>query len=259
MFAILPVTAAPLWQDEFNQPDGSAPDSRKWTYDLGANGWGNAELEDYTASRENSFITSDPDATDGKALVIRAVRDAAGRYTSARLKTQGIYSVTYGRIEARMKLPEGQGIWPAFWMLGANITKVGWPKCGEIDIMEAPGHEPHKLHGTLHGPGYSGNKGHDLARPEIPQRRLPCVRRGLVAGTDRVVAGRRRLSRGHPRILARRGSVGLRRRALFPAAEPGGGRSLARLPRRHYALSPGAPRGLRARAGVIEAVAGALS
>ena len=159
MFAILPVTAAPLWQDEFNLGDGAAPDARKWTYDLGATGWGNAELEEYTSSRENSFIAADPDATDGKALVIRAVRDANGRYTSARLKTQGIFAVTYGRIEARMKLPEGQGIWPAFWMLGESITKVGWPKCGEIDIMEAPGHEPHKLLGTLHGPGYSGDKG----------------------------------------------------------------------------------------------------
>jgi beta-glucanase (GH16 family) len=80
--------------------------------------------------------------------------------------------VTYGRIEARMKLPEGQGIWPAFWMLGANITKVGWPKCGEIDIMEAPGHEPHKLHGTLHGPGYSCNKGISKATTLRDQKSL---------------------------------------------------------------------------------------
>ena len=159
MFATVTLNAAPVWRDDFNQSAGSAPDAAKWSFDLGANGWGNAELEDYTASRENSFIADDPAATDGKALVIRAVRDGQGRYTSARLKTQGKYSVKYGRIEARMRLPFGQGIWPAFWMLGESISKIGWPKCGEIDIMEVPGHEPAKLHGTLHGPGYSADKG----------------------------------------------------------------------------------------------------
>ena len=152
-------SAAPLWQDEFKQPAGSGPDPAKWSYDLGNNGWGNAELENYTDSRENSLVVDDPAATDGKALVIRAVRTAAGGYTSARLKTQGKYAAGYGRIDARMKLPRGQGVWPAFWMLAESIAQVPWPACGEIDIMEVPGHEPGKLHGTLHGPGYSAKHG----------------------------------------------------------------------------------------------------
>jgi beta-glucanase (GH16 family) len=151
---------APAWRDEFNQPAGSAPDSAKWVYDLGnRDGWGNAELEFYTDTRANSFVTDDRAATDGKVLVIRAVRGTGGRYTSARLKTLGKFATRYGRIEARLKLPRGQGIWPAFWMLGANIDKAGWPECGEIDIMESIGHRPGVLFGTMHGPGYSGAGG----------------------------------------------------------------------------------------------------
>lgn len=150
---------APVWSDEFNQPVGSAPDSARWVHDLGAGGWGNNELQTYTAARENSFITADPDALDGRALAIRAVRSASGGYTSARLKTEGKFVVTHGRVEARMKLTRGRGVWPAFWMLGASKPKVGWPACGEIDIIEQLGHEPEKLYGTLHGPGYSGANG----------------------------------------------------------------------------------------------------
>ncbi len=151
--------ASVIWQDEFNQPPGTGPDPAKWTHDLGATGWGNAELEEYTDTRENSFVVADPAATDGKALVIRAVRTATGGYTSARIKTQEKFAATYGRIEARMKLPHGQGVWPAFWMLGESIATIEWPACGEIDIMEVPGHEPGKLHGTLHGPGYFAKTG----------------------------------------------------------------------------------------------------
>jgi beta-glucanase (GH16 family) len=143
-----------VWQDEFNQPVGTGPDPAKWSYDLGDNGWGNRELEAYTNSRENSFVVADPDDTDGKALVIRAVKSAAGTYTSARLKTHGKFATGYGRIEARLKLPRGQGIWPAFWMLADDIGQVPWPACGEIDIMEVIGHKPGTLYGTLHGPGY---------------------------------------------------------------------------------------------------------
>lgn len=126
------------WNDEFNQPDGSGPDPTKWTYDLGVGspvGWGNNELESYTNSRNNSVIVSDPAATDGKALAIIA-QYTNGTYTSARLKTEGLYSFTYGRMEARLKLPTGQGLWPAFWALGTDITSVGWPQCGEMDVME---------------------------------------------------------------------------------------------------------------------------
>lgn len=151
--------APPVWQDEFNQAPGSGPDPAKWVHDLGANGWGNKELQEYTASRENSFVVADPEATDGRALVIKAVKTAAGGYTSARLKTQGKFATGYGRIEARLKLPKGQGIWPAFWMLSDNIDQVRWPACGEIDIVEMIGHLPGTLHGTVHGPGYSGQHG----------------------------------------------------------------------------------------------------
>lgn len=141
------------WRDEFDGPKNSAPDRAKWSYDLGATGWGNHELEEYTDKKENVFL-------DGHGhLAIRAIRIESGKITSGRLKTQGQFEVKYGRIEARIKIPYGQGIWPAFWMLGSNISEIGWPKCGEIDIMENIGKEPSVVHGTVHGPGYSGAKG----------------------------------------------------------------------------------------------------
>ncbi|MGA2176836.1 MAG: glycoside hydrolase family 16 protein [Verrucomicrobiota bacterium] len=155
-----PATAAPaagwrlVWSDEFNQPDGSAPDPAKWGYDTGASGWGNNELEYYTSRTNNARIQ------DGK-LVIEARKENLGgkNITSARLLTMGKGSWTYGRFEARIKIPRGQGIWPAFWMLGTNIDSVKWPNCGEIDIMENIGREPGTVHGTVHGPGYSGADG----------------------------------------------------------------------------------------------------
>jgi len=152
-------SATLVWQDDFNQPLGSGPDPAKWVHDLGDNGWGNRELQNYTDSRENSFVAPDADAAHGRALVIRAVRTPEGGYTSARLKTHGRFATVYGRIEARLRLPRGQGIWPAFWMLGDNIEQVPWPACGEIDVMELIGHQPGTLYGTLHGPGYSGDQG----------------------------------------------------------------------------------------------------
>ena len=148
-----------VWSDEFNSPDASPVDTTKWVSESGGNGWGNQELEYYTARPENAF-------EQGGNLVIKVLQekytgaDGVTRdYTSARLKTLGKFSQKYGRFEARIKIPEGQGIWPAFWMLGDDIGKVGWPKCGEIDIMENIGKEPAMVHGTIHGPGYSGGKG----------------------------------------------------------------------------------------------------
>jgi beta-glucanase (GH16 family) len=146
-----------VWSDEFDLTEGSGPDATKWTYDLGAGGWGNQELQTYTDSRANSFIVADPVASDGKALAIRAVRSQSGQYTSARIKTQGRFTTTHGRIEARIKLTRGQGIWPAFWALGANIGTVGWPACGEIDVMEQVGHEPDKIYGSVHSTGFETN------------------------------------------------------------------------------------------------------
>ena len=164
-------TPALIWSDEFSQPVGTGPDPTKWNYDLGGGGWGNQELEVYTDTRENSAVVADPDATDGRALAVIAVRTAAGGYTSARLKTQGLFTTAYGRIEARLKLPIGDGLWPAFWMLGDNIGAVGWPTCGEIDIMENLGQDPTRVYGTLHGPGYSGAQGLQGAYP-LPNGQL---------------------------------------------------------------------------------------
>ncbi len=164
LFAAVPLTVSAqdlpgwklVWSDEFNQPDGSSPDATKWVFDLGTgnNGWGNNELQFYTARTNNARI-------EGGHLVIEALQESFGgrNHTSARLKTQGKAAWTYGRIEARLKLPRGQGIWPAFWMLGTNITSVGWPSCGEIDVMENIGSVTNRVHGTIHGPGYSGGNG----------------------------------------------------------------------------------------------------
>ena len=150
-----------FWSDEFNGSANTPPDPTKWNYDLGGGGWGNGEQETYTNSINNAF-------QDGKGnLVIRAIRDSAGNYTSARLRS-GMGSPIqatdtanvnwqYGKIEARIKLPFGPGVWPAFWMLGADINTVPWPGCGEIDILENFGaniDNASNVHGTIHGPNY---------------------------------------------------------------------------------------------------------
>jgi beta-glucanase (GH16 family) len=146
------------WSDEFNGPDGSSPDPAKWKFDLGGNGFGNHELESYTARPENVVER-------GGNLIISEVKEdytgadgIARPYTSGRIETKGLFAQAYGRIEARLKLPVGKGIWPAFWLLGDADPKVKWPAMGEIDIMEAIG-DPHTIYSTLHGPGYSGSDG----------------------------------------------------------------------------------------------------
>ncbi len=143
-----------IWSDEFDQPSGSLPSAANWSLETGGNGWGNNELEYYTARTNNARIE------DGK-LVIEARSEKFGNrnLTSARLLTKGKWCCTYGCVEARIKIPFGQGIWPAFWMMGTNIDAAGWPGCGEIDIMENIGKEPGTVHGTVHGPGYSGSGG----------------------------------------------------------------------------------------------------
>jgi len=162
LLALVAVLAAPvaaqekwrlIWHDEFDGPAGAPPDPTLWVAESGARGWGNHEMEHYTKLPENASL-------DGAGhLVIMALAKPNGVYTSARLKTQGLFSVTYGKIEARMQIPYGQGIWPAFWMMGADFGDKGWPACGEIDIMENIGKEPFSIHGTVHGPGYSGSGG----------------------------------------------------------------------------------------------------
>jgi len=140
-----------IWSDEFDGAAGQSPDSTKWQFDVGTD-WGNDQLEFDTNRPENVSM-------DGSGhLAITAIEEfyAGSDYTSGRINTWGYFEQTEGRFEARIKLPVGQGIWPAFWLLGGNFDEVNWPNCGEIDIMEYRGQEPSIVHGSLHGPGYSG-------------------------------------------------------------------------------------------------------
>jgi beta-glucanase (GH16 family) len=166
--AVLPVGDGPppawtlAWSDEFDGAAGAPVDGTKWVADTGGQGWGNKERQYYTLGAENASL-------DGAGrLVITARAEPSSprrcwygscRYTSARLKTKGLLEPTYGRFEARLRIPRGQGLWPAFWMLGANIATVDWPTSGEIDVMENIGREPAIVHGTVHGPGYSQANG----------------------------------------------------------------------------------------------------
>ncbi len=154
------INRKPVFKDEFNKGANTPIDTTKWTAEIGGGGWGNEELQYYTNSSENAYH-------DGREnLVIKAIKPAPPlnlncwygncQYTSARLVTKGKFERKYGRFEARMKIPRGQGMWSAFWMLGNNIDTVGWAACGEIDVMENIGREPFTVHGTIHGPGYSG-------------------------------------------------------------------------------------------------------
>jgi beta-glucanase (GH16 family) len=153
-----------VWSDEFDDPAGTPPDPAHWAHEIGdgtANGnpgWGNSELQTYTESAENA-------ATDGLGNLVITAREADGsllcyygacEYTSARLTSRYKAEFAYGRIEARMQVPQGAGLWPAFWSLGTDIGEVDWPQTGEIDIMEFVGRQPNEIFGTIHGPGYSG-------------------------------------------------------------------------------------------------------
>ncbi len=142
------------WSDEFN---GDSIDRSKWGFEIGGNGWGNQELEYYTDRQENAFI-------DNGNLVIKAIKEQyeGMDYTSARMVTKGKFSTKYGRFEARAKLPYGQGIWPAFWLLGDDIDEVHWPACGEIDIMEQIGKHPKTVFGSLHAPQWDKSDGYTL-------------------------------------------------------------------------------------------------
>ncbi|MBO8200735.1 glycoside hydrolase family 16 protein [Streptomyces smyrnaeus] len=154
-------TQAVVFSDDFDGPAGALVDSSKWQTETGDN-VNNHERQYYTPGTDNA-------ALDGNGnLVITARKENPGNYqcwygtceyTSARLNTAGKFTQTYGHVEARIKVPRGQGMWPAFWMLGDDIGSAGWPACGEIDVMENVGFEPSTVHGTLHGPGYSGSGG----------------------------------------------------------------------------------------------------
>lgn len=141
-----------VWSDDFDT--AGAPDATKWTYDVGTgeNGWGNSELQYYTNRTDNVTVKNG-------VLKITAKKEnyQGANYTSARLKTQGLYDFKYGRIDVRAKLPKGSGTWPAIWMLGANIETAGWPACGEIDIMEHTGNNEGVIHGSIHTTSSSGS------------------------------------------------------------------------------------------------------
>jgi beta-glucanase (GH16 family) len=154
-----------VWFDEFDGPAGGRIDSTKWRHDVGDGcqasncGWGNNEKEYYTSETENISL-------NGQGQLAITARRAAGgltcyygpcRYTSGKITTRGLAAAIPGRVEARIKLPSGQGLWPAFWMLGNNFPTTPWPQCGEIDIMENHGSDLTSISSALHGPGYSGN------------------------------------------------------------------------------------------------------
>ena len=143
------------WSDEFDGPNGSGVNPNNWGFDTGGGGWGNGELEYYTSGTSNAVVSNG-------ALVITATTEGAWnygcwygacQYTSARLNTAGKFAQQYGRFEARIQIPTGQGSWPGFWMLGADIGSANWPACGEIDVMENVGSTPDTIYGTTHGPG----------------------------------------------------------------------------------------------------------
>jgi len=140
-----------VWADEFEGEAGTPPDPARWGFDVGT-GWGNQQLEFDTDRVENASH----DGEGNLAIVAREEAYEGADYTSARITTAGRFARARGRFEARIKLPVGRGIWPAFWLLGSNFDAIGWPACGEIDVMEYRGQEPRVVHGSLHGPGYSG-------------------------------------------------------------------------------------------------------
>ncbi len=143
-----------VWADEFEGSPGHPPDPVRWTHDVGTD-WGNQQLEFDTDRTANAALDG-----EGRLAIVARQEEYRGRaYTSARITTAGRFETTYGRFEARIRLPTGQGIWPAFWLLGANIDEVGWPQCGEIDVMEYRGQEPRLVLGTVHGPGYFAAEG----------------------------------------------------------------------------------------------------
>jgi beta-glucanase (GH16 family) len=148
-----------VWSDEFDGSAGVSPDAAKWTFDIGVgpnnNGWGNSELEYYTSRATNASL----DGNSNLAITAKRETYSGSAFTSARIKSKGLFDQTYGRFEARIKAPWGPGIWPAFWLLGSNVDTIAWPQCGEIDIMELRGQKPTMINGTVHGPGYSGAAG----------------------------------------------------------------------------------------------------
>ena len=250
------------WSDEFSGTLGAAPNPANWKFDIGGSGWGNNEWEYYTDSRDNS-------ALDGNGnLVIKAITNTNPAYTctsssptgpggqcyatSARMLSAGKQEFAYGRVEARMRIPKGQGIWPAFWMLGNDIfTTNPWPASGEIDIMENIGKvdEQTKVYGTIHGPGYSGGSGigrsYDVS-PTVLADDYPPVCHRMGTDRDSLVPGRLQLLHRDRSDDPGGNGLGLRSPVLHHH-EHRGGRQLARLSRCDDDAAADDDGGLRAR------------
>ncbi|HJQ20662.1 MAG TPA: glycoside hydrolase family 16 protein [Gemmatimonadaceae bacterium] len=161
-----------VWSDEFDGSAGSVPDATKWRYDLGDGcaqnlcGWGNSEKEYYTDAPDNVAMNG-----AGQLVIVARALPAGStcggvtcRYTSAKLTTRGLMNAAPGRIEARIKLPSGQGLWPAFWALGHDHPNTPWPMCGELDIMENRGSQPDITSSAVHGPNYAGGSSFNAIR-----------------------------------------------------------------------------------------------
>jgi beta-glucanase (GH16 family) len=142
-----------VWADEFNYK--GLPDSTKWAYDVGGNGWGNNEAQFYTKADTNNAVVRN----GFLSIIARKEKLENKEYTSARMVTKGKKDWRYGRVEISAKLPKGRGTWPAGWMLGSNINTVGWPQCGEIDILEHVGYDPDTIVGSIHSTSYNHIKG----------------------------------------------------------------------------------------------------
>lgn len=156
-----------VWEDDFDGSAGGSVDPSNWNFDIGNGcdsetgcGWGNRELQYYTNRPENVSL----DGQGNLAITARRENFGGAAYTSARITTKDKFDQQYGRFEARIKMPWGPGLWPAFWMLGSNIDLVSWPQCGEIDVVEYRGQEPNLVHGTVHGPGYNGSLGNAVSK-----------------------------------------------------------------------------------------------
>ncbi len=191
--------AAVVWHDDFNGAAGSGVDTSKWNFDTGGSGFGNQELEYYTSGTSNVARTVRATWSSRRARAAAATTTAGtapASWTSGRIQTAGKFTQQYGHIEARIQVPNGSGLWPAFWMLGGG----NWPTDGEIDIMEDVGRDPNPLYGTLHGPGYSGGNG--SAAPATGQppwcNAFHNYADRLVAEPDRLDGGRLGVLPGHP-------------------------------------------------------------
>jgi Glycosyl hydrolases family 16 len=227
------------WSDEFDGAVGSPVDPASWQPQVGGNGWGNQELQYYTHSSDNARL----DGAGNLQIVVRRsdpwlrdTRFGGCAYTSARLVSRDRVSLTYGLVQARIRLPRGRGLWPAFWMLGQNLDQVGWPQCGEIDVMENFGKDPTVVHGTVHGPGYAGGAGvtasyrADASLADDFHLYAVCWEPELVPGRPALQHRDARRPAGQP--------LGLRPR-LLPAPQPGRGRHLLGHPRPVSNIPPG--------------------